>query len=212
MIKDINGKRKPCKGWQTKKMMINSVLHEAAIAALLQKEYPDVMMDKLRRVTEYEAPRMRFLALVPPDGGKQADFSSGARPIIQRCKMQEWLQMGVIKKLPWQPTCVGPLLLIPNEKKQGFWICHDLCVLNTVTVKEWGPTMNRHVQMKAIPAGDLFSSFDLSKGFLQIPIPEDDQTHFGFYLWGQFFLYLRGFLLRLLIPCISLTLRCPRPW
>lgn len=35
---------------------------------------------------------------VPYDGGKQVDFSGGARPIIQK-RLREWLYMGVIRQV-----------------------------------------------------------------------------------------------------------------
>lgn len=45
--------------------------------------------------------------------------------------------MGVIKQVQWQLACVSPLLLISNEKKPRFKLCHDLRMLNNVIVKEW---------------------------------------------------------------------------
>lgn len=78
--------------------------------------------------------------------------------------------MGVIRSVNKQLTCVSPLLLIPNEKKVGFRLCHDLRTLNSVTMKEWGRTMSGHMRIQTLPAGKVFSAFDLSKGFLQVHI------------------------------------------
>lgn len=51
--------------------------------------------------------------------------------------------------------------------------------------------MNRHVRMLSVCAGRLYSSFDLSKGFLHIPIPAMDQKYFGVFLWVQFYVFTR---------------------
>lgn len=102
---------------------------------MLQGEYPNVLTDQLGRVTIYKAPRMRFHSQVSSDGGRQVDFSRGAKPIIQK-QVQEWMSMGVIKSMQWHSACVSPLLLISNKKKLGLKVCHDLRMLNSVKVKE----------------------------------------------------------------------------
>lgn len=186
---DINGKEKLCEQWKPR-----PIHHKHAqcvrIESILTKEFLGVLTKKLGRVHGYVAPRMRFHAQVPSDGGKQMDFSGSAKPILQK-QIEEWLAMGVIKPVNKQLTCVSPLLLIPNEKKSGFRLCQDLRMLNSVTVKEWGPAMNKHMRLKCLPISNVFSSFDLSKGFLQISIPYEDQTYFGMFLWGQFYVFTR---------------------
>lgn len=105
--------------------------------------------------------------------------------------------MGVIRQVFKQPACVSLLLLIPNERKVGFRLCHDLRMLNSATIKEWGPAMNRHLLMQSLPTEKIFSSFYLSKGFLQISIREGNQTYFGMFVEGQFYVFTRfpfGFL------------------
>lgn len=64
-------------------------------------------------------------------------------------------------------------------------------MLNSVTVKEWRPVMNRHMRIQSLSAGTVFSSFDLEKGFLQVSIPREDQTYFGMFLWGLFYVFTR---------------------
>lgn len=127
------------------------------------------------------APKMRFHAQVSLDGGKEADFSGGARPIIEK-QIEEWTRMGVIKRVLKQPSCISLFLLILNEDKLGFRLCHDLRMLKSVAVKEWGAAMNRQTRMQCLHARSLFSSFDLSKGFLKIPISAANQEYFGCYL------------------------------
>lgn len=160
------------------------------IAAKLMAKFRMILRDTLCRVKAYRAPRMRFHAQVPSNGGKQVDFTREARPIIQK-QINEWLGMEVIKQVIKQPACVSPLLLIPNEKKAGFRLCHDLRMLSSATVTEWGPAMNWHLRMQSLPAGKIFSSFDLSKGFLQIPIPKEDQNYFGMFVEGNSYVLIR---------------------
>lgn len=162
------------------------MVQQEDIATILLREFPQGLSDRLGRVKEYEAPRVRFHSQVPSDGGKQADFLRGAKPIIKQ-HLLEWIQMGVVRTVDRQSVCTSPLLLISNEGKIGFRLYHNLRMLNSVTVKKWGSLMNKHSnRIQLIPKGCLFSSFDLSKRFLQIPISISDQKYSGFYLWDKF--------------------------
>lgn len=44
----------------------------------------------------------------------------------------------VIESVSYRPKDISPLLLIPNVKKSGFRVCHDLHLLNSLTIEEWG--------------------------------------------------------------------------
>lgn len=79
------------------------------------------------------------------------------------------------QKVKKMPASINPLLLIPNQKKKGFCICHDLRMLNATTVKEWGPPMNKMARIRGLQQGNLYNTFDLAKGFMQILIPLGDR-------------------------------------
>lgn len=87
-----------------------------------------------------------------------------------------------------QPQCVSPLLLIPGEGKHGYWLCQNLRMLSSVTEWAWGPPMEMFMRLHGISNGVVFSSFDLTKGFLRIPIPKGDRTYFSFMFWADFIL------------------------
>lgn len=71
---------------------------------------------------------------------------------------------------------------------------HDLRMLNSVVIKQWGPLMNKFTRLQSVRKGHMFSSFDLAKGFQQIPILKEDNKYSGFYLEGQLFLFKRFYL------------------
>lgn len=96
------------------------------------------------------------------------------------------LILGAIEKVDQQPACVGPLLVVPNERNAGYRVFHDLSILNRCVVERWGPLVNRHHQLLDVPTGNIFSTFDLYKCFLQIQIPKGDRHYFWFYFKGQF--------------------------
>lgn len=56
-----------------------------------------------------------------------------------------------------------------------------------MTFKDWGPPMDRTGRLQSIGAGSVFSYFDLAKGFLGIPIPEQDKHILAF-------ISMRGFM------------------
>lgn len=158
-VKDILDQVKPCKHVHTE------VMDQQTLAQRMQMEFPAVLGKSPRCVRHYQAGRMRFRGEVPADGGKQVDFSRGARPIVLKL-IQEWLEAGVMNHVTYRPKCISPLLLIPNVKKSGFRACHDLWMLYCATVKEWGPLMDQMERLQSLP---LFSSLILPKGSCKSP-------------------------------------------
>lgn len=99
--------------------------------------------------------------------------------------------MGVAEQVEKKPACISPLIIIPNQGKLGFRICHELRMLNAVTVKDWGPAMDKTARLQGILRGEFFGVFDLAKGFMQLPINRRDRRYFGFYIGGSFFVFKR---------------------
>lgn len=163
-ICDINGQKKLDKQWKPRPVHHKHAQY-VGIKSILIKEFPEFLPNKLGKVQDYVAPIMRFHAQMLFDKGKQINFSGSAKPILQK-QIEEWLAMGVIRLVSKQSACVIPLLLSPNEKKSWFCLCHNFRMLKSVTVKEGGLVMNTHMRIKALSAGNVFSTFDLSKRFL----------------------------------------------
>lgn len=90
-----------------------------------------------------------------PDGGKQVNFSGAALPIIRK-HVEEWEELNVMQEVIVPPQCVSPLLLIPNEGKTCYRLCHDLRMLDSVTERARGPVMDRLMRLIGVPEGSVF--------------------------------------------------------
>lgn len=112
---------------------------------------------------------MKLKEEVTTDGGKQDDFFGATKPLVSK-QIEEWIDMGVMRRVHKKPDYIIPLILIPNRGKPGFRICHDLRMLNAITVKDWGPAMDQTARLQGIPRGEFFSVLDFTKVFMQIPI------------------------------------------
>lgn len=119
------------------------------LAKTIHDAFPTVLGTTLGCVKNYSVGGI-FSGEVPVDGGKQADFSRGARPIISK-QIREWIATCVLTPVNYRPECVSPLQLVPNMKRKGFRICHKLRILNRLTVKEWGPPMDMMERLQALP-------------------------------------------------------------
>lgn len=113
------------------------------------------------------------------DGGNQIDFNRLNLPYVME-QVNCWLRMGAVEEVPTQPACVSPVILIPNQHKEGYRLCHDLRILNSTVVRMWGPSMNRYARIQDIPSAQVMSSFDLTKGFCRCPYQRQSKSTLGF--------------------------------
>ncbi|ROT84118.1 hypothetical protein C7M84_022694 [Penaeus vannamei] len=101
------------------------------------------------------------------------------------------LQQGLIQPSisPWS----APMLLVP-KRQHGFRPVCDFRRLNKVTVPSPFPIPNLRQLLQDI-GGDskIFSSIDLAKGFLQVPLAEDSRPYTAFSTHVKSFLGLAGF-------------------
>lgn len=104
-----------------------------------------------------------------------------------RRQVQEWVQLRIVEEVEDKPSCITPLILIPSQGKPRFKIYHDLRMLNATRVKGWGVSMDRMTKLQGLQVGKMFSTFDLSKGFIHISIHLKDRKYFGFYFAGKFY-------------------------
>lgn len=126
----------------------------------------------------------------PVEWGETVRFLGAAKPMIAG-QIAESMQMAVVGRVDKQLVCISPLIMVPNNGKPRFRICHDLRMLNAATTKEWGPAMDRTARAQRIHGVEFFSVLDLTKGFMQISIQKSDQKYFGFYFDGSFFCFKR---------------------
>lgn len=183
-IKDTMDRHKRSKIMQSEVVQCNS------LEDYMTQRFPIVLSSKLGCVTHYDTPYLKFKGEVPLDGGRQFDFSGAAKPTIAK-KVAKWMQLGVVDRVERQLACISLLIMVLNNGKPGFRICHDLHMLNAAAAKEWGPTMDKMARLQGISGAELFSVLDLTKGFMQISIQKSDQRYFGFYFDGSFFCFKR---------------------
>ncbi|XP_041958650.1 uncharacterized protein cuzd1.1 [Alosa sapidissima] len=124
-----------------------------------------------------------------------------ARPIKQRHRrvpphifqefkkhVQDLVAQGVLKEScsPWASPAV---IVIKRDKSVRF--CCDYRKLNSVTLKDAYPLPRVEESLDALGKAKLFSSLDLTAGYFQVAVHEDDQektavtTPFGLYQWTR---------------------------
>jgi hypothetical protein len=92
-------------------------------------------------------------------------------------QISELLKQGIIRKSasPW----ASPIVLV--KKKDGTWrICIDFRSLNDKTVKDAYPLPRMDASLDGMAKSKVRSSFDLRKGYFQLPLQEEDIEKTGF--------------------------------
>ena len=90
---------------------------------------------------------------------------------------EEWLESGVIRhsKSPW----ASPLVLVKKEDGST-WLCVDFRWLNDVTVGDSFPVPRIDDSLRALGGAQIFSTQDLTKGYWQVPVNEEDKEKTAF--------------------------------
>lgn len=97
-------------------------------------QFPAIFSTQLGCVKRYKPPPLKFVSQVPMDGRKQADFTQEMLHVVQK-QVKEWLELGAVEQVSYQPKYISLLLVVPNEKKVGFTICQYLRMLNSIVSK-----------------------------------------------------------------------------
>ena len=97
-------------------------------------------------------------------------------PEIERF-VNEGLATGVIRpsKSPW----TSPLVLVKKEDSSTRF-CVDFRRLNDVTVGDSFPVPRIDDSLRALGGAQIFSTIDLTKGYWQVPVREDDKQKTAF--------------------------------
>lgn len=121
---------------------------------------------------------------------KHAILTQDATPIRQRAQRvafnrlpevelfaEEWLESGVIRhsKSPW----ASPLVLVKKEDGSTR-LCVDFRRLNDVTVGDSFPVPRIDDSLRALGGAQIFSTQDLTKGYWQVPVNEEDKEKTAF--------------------------------
>ena len=82
-----------------------------------------------------------------------------------------WLRQEIIHPLKSPYACQ---VVIVRKKTGKIWLCVDYCKLNSIVVSDAFPLPQINEALQAVNNCQWFTSFDLAKGYLQMPVAESD--------------------------------------
>lgn len=182
VLHEIHGKNSPLQ------LSINAVHKPTKLELDLLELYDDV-------ITEGDC---TIETILSRNIQHRIDLIDGARPVVMKPykiplalqskvqdKVDDYLDKGFIRKSTSEYA--SPALAVP--KKDDIRLCIDYRKLNKQTVKNPSPMPLIDELLNKIGSASVFSTFDLTSGYHQIPIAEQDiyktafVTHNGKYEW-----------------------------
>ena len=161
----------------------------------LQTEFSDVFVDPLPPGLP---PERNYGHSIPTEPGHVPPFRPMYRlsPIEMRETKEQittLLANGLIE--PSKSPYGAPILFVPKPNGRGLRLCIDFRALNAITIKNRYPIPRIDDLLDAIQGAKYFTNFDLTSGYHQIRIPDEDvpktafRTPFGHY---QFKVLIEG--------------------
>lgn len=132
---------------------------------------------------------------VPFKSALRPNFIKPNRPIttIQEKfitkEINRLLNQSYIQKVSYRPSCVSPLGCVA-KKKGKLRLILDQREFNSFCETPKFRYEDITQLESVLQAGDYLITIDLKDGFHHIPIAKEDQTYFGFYWKGQFYVWL----------------------
>lgn len=153
-------------------------------------KYPKVFSDKLHGVKHYIIENIGQM-----DGSKWSSLKirhySTMEMQVLRPLVQEFIDAGVVEISPEKPTVITPLITVP-KKDGNTRLVLDFRLLNASCKEVQGLPMDRSQVLNSVPHKKIWTTFDLSKGFLQIPLAKHIRHLFGFELDSKFYRFKRA--------------------
>jgi hypothetical protein len=109
------------------------------------------------------------------------------QPEVKR-HLQKWLKAGVIKE---SDSPYASQIVIVKKKDSSIRICLDYRALNKKTVRDAFPLPRIEETIEAIRGAKYFSSLDLTQGYLQLAVDEQDQDKTAFRALGSLYQFTR---------------------
>ena len=152
-----------------------------------QREFPDVLTLKMGKTTHYEVDDSMIKTDVEWGKLKPRAYSAAENRTLAPL-VQELLDLDVIEKVRKRPEVSTPMLVV--AKKDGkMRLVHDFRLLNSVTSMMQNVAMDRMKILASVRKQEVWTSLDLQKGFMQVPLHEEVRGVFGFEFdgcWMQF--------------------------
>lgn len=153
------------------------------------KEFPDVISSKIPGIKNFIIDNVTIK--------KSLDLSKvKVRPLgyMEKEKIEplinEFLELGAIEEVKERPRMVTPLLTVP-KKEGGLRLVLDFRMLNEITETIQGEPMDRVKVLESVKKSSIWTTMDLTKGFLQVPIAENCRTWFGLEFAGKWYRFKR---------------------
>ena len=102
--------------------------------------------------------------------------------------LQKWLKTGIIKE---SDSPYASQIVIVRKKDSSIRICLDYRALNRKTVKDAFPLPRIEETLEALKGAKYFSSLDLTQGYLQLAVDEEDQNKTAFRALGSLYMFTR---------------------
>jgi hypothetical protein len=102
-------------------------------------------------------------------------------------QVSAFLEAGILE--PSKSPYGASVLFVPKPNGRGLCLCVDYRALNAIMIKNRYPIPRiDHVSMEAVSGAKFFTSFDLTSGYHQVQISEEDRpkTAFCTSLMGHF--------------------------
>jgi hypothetical protein len=100
-------------------------------------------------------------------------------------QVSAFLKAGILE--PSKSPYGAPALFVPKPSGQGLRLCVDYRALNSITVKKRYPIPSIDDPLNAVAGSKHFTSLDLTSGYYQVLISEEDRPKIAFRTpWGHY--------------------------
>ena len=166
-----------------------AVIATCTVMEELQKKFPEVLRDGVGLTTHYAVTDAGLRENVDWSRLKLR-FHSQAECDKMRPMVRDLLDLDVIETVKTRPTVVTPMIIVtsPNGKSR---LVHDFRLLNAASLALQANALDRMKTIESIPERGVWSTIDLAKGYMQIPLDESIRQYFGFELQGQWYRFKR---------------------
>lgn len=154
-----------------------------------EKEFSDVISSKIPGVKHYQIDDIKLRENVDVSKVKVRQFArieaEKLRPLVK-----EFLDLGAIEEVEKRPRLVTPMLTVP-KKEGGLRLVLDFRMLNEMTKPIQSDPIDRNKILNSVKKCGVWTTLDLTKGFLQVPIAKEFRTWFGLELEGKWYQFKR---------------------
>jgi len=155
----------------------------------LVSRFPSVLTASLGETTHYRIDD-DYIVGNPNFGGLKTRAYSAAEANEIRPLLSELEHLDVIEKVQYKPRVLTPMIVVRKDRGKKRLV-HDFRMLNSVSKAMQSTALDRNRILASVPKHSLWSSFDLQKGFMQLPLSPKIRDAFGFDFDGVWYRFKR---------------------